>query len=116
MQLRYIVDVTLDPTSLEEGLPERVVRDEIASNLEGLKYVHGCYVAVRNVLIAAPCGVRRSTVWEQVVFKRVRNVGKGTALYVYMNAMDRCRWRCAAAAPSHRARSPVAPTQRDSFA
>src|SRR5690554_1525954 len=44
MQLRYTVDVTVDPNGIEDGLPERIVRDEIASNLEGQKYVRGCYV------------------------------------------------------------------------
>src|SRR5688572_8833888 len=44
MQLRYTVDVTVDPNAIEDGLPGKVVRDEIASNLEGQKYVRGCYV------------------------------------------------------------------------
>lgn len=43
MHLRYIVDVEIDLTAVS-GLPEKVVRDEIASNLESVDYVRGCYV------------------------------------------------------------------------
>ena len=38
MQLRYTVDVTVDPSEID-GLPSEVVGDEIKSNLESVDYV-----------------------------------------------------------------------------
>ena len=43
MQLRYIVDVTVDPTGIG-GRPSSVVGDEIQSNLESVEYVLSCDV------------------------------------------------------------------------
>jgi hypothetical protein len=43
MMLRFSADFDVDPAEIS-SLPEKVVRDEIASALESVDYVLGCFV------------------------------------------------------------------------